>query len=294
MSFVRREIDVQFDLGEESYKDVGSRTVTVSGLRVSASIEQPGQPSSAQGSIRIWGMSKKLMNQLSRLGKPLAYLRDNKISLLVGDAGQTKTKVFSGTMFSSYADLNDPPNASLNVFAVSVAVDAAKAADPISVRGPVDVATIMDQIARSMDRKLLNQGVTVQLPTSYLTGSPVDQMRACALAANIYADVDDDFLTIWPKGGSRNGPDAKVLTLSPDNGLIGYPQYTDLGATFRALYQPGLATGVQFEVQSSLAPASGAWIAYGLHVDLESELPGGKWNMTVSAYRPTTGTAAGA
>lgn len=294
MSLLVRKIDVGIQLGTGDFGEGApgsSNIVTLKGLRVSASITKAGLPSADRAEIRIWGMTRSLMNQITRLGKPLDTVRDNVITISAGDDAGGVAQVFQGTIFTSYGDFNDPPSASVNITAISGQLAAAKPVAAISFPGAANVAVIMQQIAASMDKGFKNSGVGVILSNAYFPGTALDQMKACAVAADINADANGDFLEIWPKDGNRG---ASIPLLSPTTGLIGYPAYADRGAAVRALYRPGFLYGGQFQLETSIKPANGLWYIETLSYDLESEIPGGKWFMNIEASRRSTTAHGGA
>ena len=75
------------------------------------------------------------MNQLTRLGKPLAYPRNNIVTLKAGDADSGMSQVFSGIILTAYGDFDDPPNVNLFLSAFTNVVAAAQPVPPISFPG---------------------------------------------------------------------------------------------------------------------------------------------------------------
>lgn len=76
---------------------------------------------------------------------------------------------------------------------------------PTSVKGSVDVATLMGQLAQSMGYSFENNGVSVQLSNPYLPGTAIDQVKALARGAGIDLYVDDNVLAITPANTPRGG-----------------------------------------------------------------------------------------
>lgn len=287
MAYVKRKINVAITLGTGDFGEGRGNTVTAEGLRVSANIVKGGLPSFDQAEIRVWGLTQSVMNHVTDLGKPLDRIRNNTIRVSAGDEGGGVADIFSGTIMTAYNDFNDPPNAAVSFTCISAQVEAAKPVPALSIKGSADIVTIMQQIAAAMGKNLVNWGVQgIVIPSPYYPGTATDQMRKAAQAANIWADANGDNLEIWPKDGHRGG---LVPVISKATGLIGYPQYADAGVAIRALYQPGLVLGGQFKLETVISPASGTWNILRLIYDLESETPGGKWEMDINAYRPIDG-----
>ena len=178
MSLIKRKIDVTITLGTGSFGEdpAGSaNTVTLTGLKVAASISKGSLPTLDRANIRVWGMSQ----------------------------------VFTGTIYSAYADFENMPNVALTVSALNGLVDLTKPVAPASFPQGGDVATICAQIAAAMGKPFVNHGVTVRLGPSYFPGTSIDQLRKVCRDANIFAltngGPNGDAVEIWPKGSARGG-----------------------------------------------------------------------------------------
>lgn len=289
MSLVRRKIDVTIILGTGAFgEDPAGKanTVTISGSRVSASVIKAGSPSLDQATIQIFGLTKSKLNQLTRMGRGLAYVRNNTIVISAGDDVAGMSQVFSGTIINAYGDFTGAPESVLNVTATGAALGLAKPVAALSYPGGTDVAVIANQIAASMGRSFINYGVTAQLYSPYFCGTAVDQMRSLAVAGDFYWAQDggqnQDSIVIWPKGKARGslGP-----LISPATGLVGYPTYSDFGIGVRTLFMPGLLFGINFTLDTEIEPAKGVWNIISMVYDLESETPGGAWFIDIAASR---------
>ena len=285
--FIDREITAVISLGTGDFGEAGKNTVTLEGYRITAGITKGGLPSLDTANISIFGLSKSLMNQLTRLGKPLAWPRDNTITLTAGDAESGMSHIFSGTIINSYSDFEGMPDVSLNLVASSGLLALAKPVTPLSFAAGVDVATIASRIAESMGKSFMNSGVTQRLNGPvYLPGTAVDQLRKLKDTANIDADMNGgptgETLEIWPVNKPRG---SLIPNISKDSGLIGYPRYSDMGIGIRAIYRPGWVYAGRFNLETEIAPAAGTWQIISLVYDLESKTPGGAWFMDIVGAR---------
>jgi len=288
VSFVKRLITVTLQLGSGDFGENTGDTVTMEGLRCSVQITKAGGRAADTANIRVWGVTPDIMNKATRTGKPLTYPRNNIVTVAVGDADKGMSVVFSGMVQSAYGEFSDPPNASLNIVSISNAVALAAPVKPQTFPNGADIVVVMEQIAASMGKNLVNWGVSgIQLPTAYFSGTAIQQMHKAADAAGINPyTTDGNPLEIWPKNGTRGG---SVPLISPATGLVGYPAYCDVGIQIRTLYMPGLNYGAQFTLDTSITNAKGPWNIWALSYDLESEMPDGPWFADITAYRPTTG-----
>jgi hypothetical protein len=274
MAFTRKRIDLQFSLGQGAFGDTGTNTVTLSGLRASAQIQQAGGASMGKLTLRVHGMTLSMMNQLSALTTQVMMTRKNSVTVSAGDDVSGVAAVFAGEIAEAWVDANSAPDVAFHVGAFAGLLQAVQPVPPTSYPGHADCATIMAGLATLMGLKFESNNVSVQLSTPYFPGSPRDQAMRCADAANVNWVIDNGTLAIWPKGGSRGGT---VPLISPDTGMIGFPQFNGVGIAVNTLFNPTIAFGQTVQVQSSLTVACGNWFVSALVHNLESETPGGAW-----------------
>mgnify|MGYP001611534202 CR=1 FL=1 len=282
MSLVSRKIDVVFRLGKGSFGDSGADTVTLKNLRVAASIVKAGGQSMGSANLRIYGMTFSLMNQLSTLGPAPTLYRRNTVTVLAGDDVNGMGTVFVGTIVNAYTHFQMPENPFM-VEAYAGMIEALAPVPASSFQGSADVAAIMSGLATQMNLVFENNGVNVKLSNPYFSGSPRNQVQACAEAAGIAWIIDGGKLAIWNPGEARGG---QVPLISLATGLKGYPNYTSRGIMLETLYQPSIGFGVKINVQSDLKPASGEWIPFTLQYQLDSLVPDGSWFISLEAARP--------
>lgn len=290
MTFVQRLINIQVTLSPETSPVGQSRTfagggdtVVLSGLRTSCKIAKAGGLSDSTMDLKVWGLTKSLMDQLSTLGLQINLIPKNRIVVTAGDAVNGMGTVFDGYILAAYSDFQGAPDVPFVISAQTNPVYAVIPAAVSSFPAPVDVATAMSGFATLMGLKFENNGVATKLPPSYFWGSVKSQMQDCARAAGIDFIVDNGVLAIWPKNGSRGGA---IPLLSPKTGMVGYPTYTAYGIMVKTLFNPSIGFGSKIKVESSLAAASGEFTVYMLDHDLESQLPKGSWFSMVGGHNP--------
>jgi hypothetical protein len=289
MAFVKRKIDLTFNLGQDAsgtqYTFDGQYdTVKVSGLRVQATIANAGPPSMGQASVIVHGLTPSLMNQLStvsRLDDGQVTTKFYQLVIAAGDDSAGMSTVFQGQVSLAQIDMNGAPDSALHMTAHAGLFEAVKITQPLSYPGTADVSTIMQNLATQNGYSFQNGGVTTKLSTPYFPGSPKQQMEACASAANINWTLDNNVLAIWPKGGTRGGA---IPLISPATGMIGYPMNSGMGGSIavRTLFNPQLMIGATCKMQSSLPFANGNFVMFEVSHDLESETPNGQWETSFS------------
>lgn len=282
MTFVQRDIDVTFKLGQGAFGDSGSSEVTLSGLRVIARIVKAGGPSMGTALLQVYGMTLDKMNQLSTLGMMPTLIRRNTVTVTAGDKTDGMGTVFVGTITNAWGDFRGAPEVPFIVEAHTGLIEAVAPATASSYAGAAKVDVIMSGLATKMGLSFENSGVDQVLASPYFSGSYRDQAYAAAKAAGCEIIIDNGKLAIWKRGGSRG--DAAVAVQPPL--LDGYPSYTSKGISVRTLFIPSLTYGGKIKVTSDLTPANGDWIVFSLDLDLESQNPGGRWHATMGAARP--------
>lgn len=277
MTLVQRRIDLKFVLGEQSFGSGGEDTLTLEGLRCSANISRAGLVSLASLELRVWGMTLDSMNKLS-VTNQVAYpnQRNNIVTVLAGDEGNPLTEVFSGNMSLATINARGAPDVTFDVSAASSIIDTVKPADPTSYEGSVSIDVVLSAIAKQMTppRNYQNNGVTMTHVSPYWPGTLMDQIHKVCDAADCMYVIDDRTISIWPKGGSLG---ASGLALSRDNGLVGYPEFSDNVMSFTSLFNPLLEYGKTVQIKSDIVNANHDWIIASVSHNLDARLPGGQW-----------------
>lgn len=279
MSFVKRKIDVTFQLGlGGTFGESGTNTVTCSGLRVQAAMQELNGPGMGQANVRIHGLTPSLMRQLSSLNQATMAARRNSIVIAAGDDVSGMATVFQGQIQTSQIMLSSAPDSTLTLMATAGGLAPIQRVAPASYPGTADAGIILQNIAFSVGLKYENNSVSVPLSTPYFPGDAWAQIKRCAGAANLdYAlDAKTNTLVVTAKGGARPG---QIPIISPETGMLGYPAYSSglNGLSVTTLFNPLLRIMGRCEVRSSLSVANGMWRIFNLQHEVESEDPGGQW-----------------
>jgi hypothetical protein len=281
-SYIQRQLSVTINLGEGSFGDSGSTSVTISNSRILAAIVKNGPPAMSKAEITIFGVTPSIMAQISTLGAPLPAARKNTVSIQAGDIVNGMAEVFQGNIQNAWQQLDTQPDTSLQIISWVGTFNAAAPVAPISVNGTGDVATLMSGIANQMGRAFENNGVMVKLSHPYYAGTGLEQAQALARDANIEMFDDGITLAIWPKNSTRGGV---IPLIEPASGLISYPKYQSNGIRFRTIFNPNLKFAGQVQINSQLTQASGLWYINALSYDLASQVPDGPWFCDCGAVR---------
>lgn len=288
MSYVRRKIDVTFKIAQGP-KDEPPRSfqnVKLSGLRCSVAVETQGLGNMPGAQIRVAGMTKSLMNQLSTIGLLTLRAPRDKVMIEVGDDVNGMGLLYEGNIGEAWGEFSGMPDVVLNVQSFVGLRDSALDVTPLTFNGPTDVVIIMAALAARLGYQFENNGVQgILLSSPYLPGSPRDQIKAAAAAANIGWEIvlEGNKLVIWNKGAGRS---TLVPLISPATGLIGYPGFTASGVALNMVYNPSVVSQGTIKVDSEIVPAQGTWIVRKVLHIVECETPNGAWSTQCEAMRP--------
>ncbi|WP_233234488.1 hypothetical protein [Bordetella sp. LUAb4] len=255
MSFAMRRIDITVNLGQGDKGDEPGPDVTLSGYRCSVGVESAlmGSQSSSKLTLAVWGLSADMLNCLTTTGPYVQDLRKNRIRVFAGDERGMYGMVFDGEIDASVADYGKLPDVAWHVTATTHLTGAVKPVPPSSFKDAVDVQTFMESKAVQMGLGFEGNGVSVKLPPSYFPGTALDQVKACARAANVPYSIEHGILAIWPPDAGRQ---SAAVEISPETGLMGYPSFTSSGVTVNMLYNPSLSASLvdAWSVGDDLSP----------------------------------------
>jgi len=276
MSFARRIISLTFTKGVGTFAESGTNQLTVSGLRVQCNIINVGGVTMGEAQLRIYGLTKQSMIDLSALNGGFMVQRMVELEIRAGDDIDGLELVFDGQIRIGQIDLNNAPDSALIVLAYGGIMQALQVATATSYPMGTDHITVMKDLAARMGLGFESTGFPISLATPYYPGTLRDQTMRCADAAGVNWTIDSGMLIVWPRLGVRTGTGAVPL-VSPDTGMVGYPAYSEIGIAVKTMFNPRIRLGALVTVASSLPFANGTWGAFFIRHELESETPSGKW-----------------
>lgn len=296
MSFVKRSLQYKIELNRGGTPDNSAPdsfdndadTLDIDNIRSVASIQSVIGGDTAFGGralLQLWGMKPADMAKLSTLGFDQAKINKNKITVFAYDEGDSSNpvEVFSGGIFVAHINYNAMPDVSLELECWASIGQQIQMVSGTSRPSSGDVATMLQGICASCDPQVtfVNHDVSKQLATPAHTGSPSDQISDICCAAGVPYTLQGDTLTIWNKG---ENPDNVIIEISPEKGMVGYPEYTQIGIDVTMEFNPDVQLGRQLQILPSNIdnppPVPGVpgtfWINVVEH-ELSSQMPGGPW-----------------
>ena len=295
MTFQRKAITATITLGGGPLGNNPSSAIVLTGYRIQADMKAYGGESQGLMHARIYGVSLDLANQLTTIGPIQTVARlGNTIQVAAGDFGTALNVVFEGTINSAWASFH-APDMCVDITATTTYGMTMLPTSATSFKGTFTIGQIITIIVGKMNQQdpnlklsFINSGVNVSLTDMYLPGSGWDQIRAVCQAAACNYKVDQGVLTVSSKGVPIQQAGA-VPVVSPTQGLVGYPTFSQAGIEFRALYMPGVQQGSEVILQgSAITAANATWFITSVSHDLESETPGGAWFTTITGTKVPT------
>lgn len=278
MTFVTRHLDIQFALAADNPGGAtfasGGNLLTLNGLRVEAQLDTRLGDSPNVLTCRIYGMRQEDMNRLDTIGQAIMQSKRNVVRLFSRSGAGAQILVFEGTIANAGVDYTRMPEVCIQVDAFAAFTEAGRAIAVNSYKGPTDVASIVEALAKSIGFSFRNNGVTTKLSNPYLSGSAIKQIRDVCKAAEIFYDISNGSVEIWAVGQSR---DDVTFVISPEAGLVGYPEFDAVGIKIKCEYNPDIILGRRIQIKSSVPQANGVFTVRIARHELASESPNGPW-----------------
>ncbi|HBY9308063.1 TPA: hypothetical protein MJD74_003646 [Klebsiella pneumoniae] len=277
MSYKERELTVEFTLANGTFDGKKGNTLIAEGFKCELSVSAYGGATGTMMELSLWGLSLDNMAKLTTSSEKFFGEQQNAIRVFTGDVC-----VFMGTIISARVNLNQMPDAPIEITASAIGKEKLVVCEPTSIEGEASVADMIKALASKVDLKFVNVDVKSVHSNPYYEGNAIEQIQKIAADHNIIADIDFGTVTIYT---GKSPIDSVVPFISPENGLIGYPIFYDIGINFRCIYSPSIKLARKIKLETSLPHASGDWIVqYGTTHYLSCRVPGGLWETFVVAY----------
>lgn len=267
----------------------------VPGLFIETDIEnallpQPG----GMASVRIHGMTLSEVNRLSIAGRLWRPDLGTKLEVFAGDSSSPNlTLIHSGQIIEARPEFSGMPSTPFFISAMpGLVAQMNNTVTGTSVNGSVSAASLLGQICEKAGIGYTDadgSAANAKLAYFHTSGSAHDQIVEVILAAKIRGvyDVFGDLVTFAQNGSI---PSSEV-TISPKNGMIGYPEFQAATVSVRTIFDPEIAAivagpGHQIQIQSQLTAATGKFVItqIGFHLSCNDPSGGGPWELDLLVY----------
>lgn len=254
-SWSAKYISVSLTIAEGVFGNKGN-SIKISSLPIECTIHKAGLPDKGAASIYITGMKRSDMEVATILPFRANEMLKSHVTIEAGTTGGVST-VFNGDIVSAYADFKNAPDVVFQVDALEGGFAATIPSDPVSIEeGTLAVVDVVSQLAQEAGLTLQNQGVEGTSPRIVLSGDPIKKLNDYGRAVGFIPVIDGETLTIFPRGGYREG---STPLLSRYSGLVSYPRFSSTGITARCIFNPEIKFGSFVQVDSVVPRASGLW-----------------------------------
>lgn len=275
--FTQKKIKLNIQLQNGKFGG-NTNTVTIEDLPIQVSVKRAGLPAMDEAKITILGLSRELMDSLTFLSYRNLLVNANKIDIYAGD-NTGLDLVFSGEITSAIPNFQSAPSVSMELEAITGYSSIVKAEPPFSVKGSIPVSNLCEQIAKQAGFTFVNKGVNKIANNVHLKGGAITKLRSLQKDYGIGMTIENNVVTIYPQNQKGN----LVLTVSNDNGLIGYPSFTQDGIKVKFEFAPQVSIGTVIKVDSVVPKASGEWSVFSLSHNISANIPNGAWETEIDA-----------
>ncbi|NNS07346.1 hypothetical protein [Erwinia sp. JH02] len=277
----KKTLRYDFSVKPGDFDGRGNDKLSLNEVKSNFHVGSYGNVSGTNAEITIFGLSADLLSVLSGKGLGVfAPIGNIGVEVYAG-----KTKMFSGGIFASYANMNAQPETALIINAVAGLSLRTSSSSAFSFSGDIDVANMLEAICKLSGYAFRSEGVKgIKHSNPYFSGSPMDQIRDICLAHELWYQVIDNVVTVWPYKSTSG---TAAITVGPENGLIGYPVFSQGGITFQTQFSPLLSQGRDVNLITSLPNASGLYRLSIVEHYLSSWTDGGNWHSVCQAFRIT-------
>ncbi len=271
--YKQRTLRFEFFNETQAFDKEGNNKITLSDVKAMFKVGAYGNQAGVQAEMTIYGLSLDLLAALSSKGIGIWTAEKERIKVTVH---ANDAMMFSGYIYSSYANMNAAPESALIINASGGLDLQTQSAQPFSRPGTVNLVDVLRAICEPSKYRLNAVGIDgITASNIYLVGSPLEQLRHACNATGVAMTVTGDLVTVWPNG---EAVDDVVPFVSPEHGLIGYPVFTQSGITFQTEFSTLLAQGRFIQLETSLPHASGRYMLYVVEHYLSTWMENGPWH----------------
>lgn len=284
MSFSKKVIRTTITLVNDRFED-GTNQIIAEGLRTAVFCQFGGGAVVPHAEVTIYGLNMQAMNKLMRIRWQDIQSLQNLIRVEAGDEGGQLHLVYEGQITFAYIDMTSAPDAAFRIRSTTAVYNLFASSSPVTYSGATPVVQAIESLCEGMGFLFENSGVPESLTMENVTLVDTDLNKIITLCRDYQIDlyVENNLIGIAPQGAPRQ---TRAPVLSPKTGLLGYPIPTMQGIELQCLYDPLVRFGGIVRVRDSLLEtANGEWRVFGVTINLESIIPGGRWNMLVKAAR---------
>lgn len=259
----------------------GNNKISISNARASVSLQSSGNLFGTQVSVSLYGLGLEYIAALSSKAMGLFGASSESVSM---DIFVEDTKIFSGFMTSSIANMNMVPNAPLMITATANAELQKNTSPPFSFNGSISFSDAIGAICKTVGYSPLVRGLDgVVMTNPHYEGSIFDQLVRMCHDFDITMSVMAPTISFWPRNATK---DDSVPLISAEYGLIGYPIFSNGGIMFQTQFSTLLTTGRNINIKTAVPHIDGQYKLSTVTHELSTWTEDGPWHSICLASRP--------
>ncbi|XWJ90277.1 baseplate hub protein [Phytobacter ursingii] len=285
--YTERSLRFEFNNLTSNFEGTNSNKISISNVAATVSCQSSGNLFGTQVNVSIYGLGIELLAALSSKAMGLYGPDTEKVSLNIYVEDIT---IFAGFLTTSVANMA-VPNAALLITATANADLQNKTASPFSYNGATPLTSALTAICKNAGYSPLIVGLEGKTLTNpHYSGSVFDQLEQICYDMKISMSVMSPKISFWDAEKER---DTVIPLVSPENGLVGYPLFSNGGVMFQTQFSSLLTTGRRIQLLTSLPHASGNYTLTNVTHELSSWVEDGPWHSICIANKQINGEGNG-
>ncbi len=246
--------------------ELEDRTVSYDELAITLQGTAYTNENQGEATITIANVDIQTRDFVLTQGSP--FLRDRqqankRITIEAGRVSTGLSTIYSGNIYR--ATVSNPPDQILSIRCLQQQAQKGVIVSN-NFAGQVQLSTIAQRVADDIGVILVFEATDKQISDYSFTGGATDQVRKLEEAGGIDAWIDNGTLYIKNQRAALSN---RIITLTPDNGMVGIPQTTEQGIRVMMMYNNQMQAGGQIDLQSRRYPhLSGRYVVYRLGYNL--------------------------
>jgi len=265
-------LEFEFENYSGAFDENGNTKIKLSNVKATCKVSYMGNTGGFQAEATIYGLGIELISALSAKGIGPYTNQLSQIGMTITADG---TMVFSGDIYSCYANMNAIPDTAIILSAVAGNSMARTVAAPFTFKGKQQYKDVIESICKANGYTLRAVGIDGKFSNNIsLAGSPLAQVKAACNEAGFQLAINGKEVTVWQPGVTIYD-DYPVV--SAEHGLIGYPVFTQSGITFQTQFSTYISQGRNVKLITDLPHASGICYIFAVDHYLSSWMKNGPW-----------------
>ena len=230
-SYYGRRWQILINLADGTQLDVSDSDFGDYALRSTFTVDKPGYQAMHFAEISLWNLNAETDNQIYDGAKGTVIINAGYVSGAYG-------KIFEGKIFQVIREREDNLNFKLTLNCVDNMLEPRLAA--FTLDAGTNAQSAIYNLANNATSKITLGQITDNLSSSTLPrgrvyfGDPKKFLKQIAISNDAQFYVNDDAVHITKISDNTT----TSITVSPDTGLIGFPQQIDYGITCTVLLNP--------------------------------------------------------